>query len=172
MNNYMLFSAGGMNFIALNLQYNPPADVLKWADNVLSKNSNRRAIISTHSYINADKNWSVGGPNVWKNLVVPHQNVFLVLCGHELGQAEKIDNLDNRTVYQLLSDYQCLPEGGDGWLRIMEFVPSESTIHVRTYSPYLDRYMSGSSSQFEIYYPMNEIATAGGGFPYWYMWGP
>jgi hypothetical protein len=164
MNNYQLFSAGGMDFIALNLQYDPPADVLKWADNILSKYSKRRAIISTHVYIDTDGNREYAGPNIWKVLVVPHKNVFLVLCGHEFGEAERVDNLDNRVVYQLLSDYQAFSKGGDGWLRIMEFVPSESTIHVRTYSPYLDRCMTDPTSQFDLFYPMNAtLATAGGG---------
>ena len=168
MNNYQLFSAGGMDFIALNLQYNPPADVLKWADNILSKYSKRRAIISTHSYITSTGAWAVGGPVIWKNLVVPHKNVFLVLCGHEfgangLGAAEKIDNLDNRIVYQLLSDYQGLPGGGNGYLRIMEFAPSENTIYVRTYSPYLDTYMTDSVNQFELAYPMGGAVAASGG---------
>jgi len=164
MNNYQLFSAGGMDFIALNLQHDPPADVLAWADNVLSKYSERRAIISTHAYLDARGNRLYGGPSIWKVLVVPHKNVFLVLCGHEVGEAERIDNLDNRTVYQLLSDYQDLPKGGNGYLRIMEFAPSENTIYVRTYSPYLNQYMTGFDSQFELFYPMNAtVATAGVG---------
>lgn len=163
MNNYQLFSAGGMNFITLSLQYNPPTDVVKWADNILSTYSNRRAIISTHSYINSDESWAPGGPVIFRDLVTPNKNVFLVLCGHELGEGEKIDNLDGRTVYQLLSDYQGFPNGGNGYLRIMKFVPSESTIQVKTYSPYLDRYLSSPSSQFDIYYPMSVAASAGGG---------
>lgn len=170
MNNYQLFSAGGMNFIALNLQYNPPIDVLTWADNILSYYSKRRAIISTHSYIDGTGAWSSGGPNIWKYLVVPNNNVFLVLCGHQYGPNgygayEKIDNLgNNRTVYQLLSDYQDLNGGGNGWLRTMEFVPSENTIYVRTYSPYLENYLTDSANQFTLSYPMGvEMATAGGG---------
>ena len=175
MNNYQLFSAGGMDFIALSLQYNPPADVLSWADNVLSEYSDRRAIISTHSYINTSGGLaSDGGTAIWDNVVVPENNVFLVLCGHwsYSGEAaQKIDNLGNRTVYQLLSDYQDQSSGGNGWLRIMEFVPSESTIYVRTYSPYLDQYWTDSANQFELYYPMNAtVVTAGGGIsPFVYV---
>jgi hypothetical protein len=172
MNNYQLFSAGGMNFIALNLQYDPPDDVLSWADNILSKYSNRRAIISTHVYIDTDGNREYAGPSIWKVLVVPHKNVFLVLCGHEFGWAERIDNLDNRIVYQLLSDYQGLDQGGDGWLRIMEFVPSENTIHVSTYSPYLDQYWTNPANQFDMFYPMDTtVATAGEGISSWFYVG-
>ena len=169
MNNYQLFSAGGMDFIALNLQYNPPADVLDWADNVLSEYSNRRAIISTHSYLNTDGSFTdTGGTSIYNNVVVPENNVFLVLCGHMHGETRRSDNnLENKTVYQLLSDYQSLANGGNGWLRIMEFVPSENTIYVKTYSPYLDQYDKDSNSQFELYYPMNESVTADGGISLW-----
>jgi hypothetical protein len=171
MNNYQLFSAGGMDFITLSLQYNPPADVLSWADNVLSEYPNRRAIISTHSYIDTSGSLAGdGGTAIWDNVVVPENNVFLVLCGHwsYSGEAaQKIDNLGNRTVYQLLSDYQDQANGGDGWLRIMEFVPSENKIYVRTYSPYLDQYWTDSANQFELYYPMNAVATAGEGISIW-----
>jgi len=160
MNNYQLFSAGGMNFIALSLQYNPPADVLSWAGDVLSEYSNRRAIISTHSYLNTNGTLtSSGGAAIWQYVVVPENNVFLVLCGHEvddsgIGAVEKINNLGNRTVYQLLSDYQGLSNGGNGYLRIMEFAPSENKIYVRTYSPYLNNSMTDNTNQFELSYPM------------------
>ena len=179
MNNYQLFTWGGMDFITLSLQYNPPADVLSWADNVLSEYSDRRAIISTHSYLNTDGSLTdTGGTSIYNDVVVPENNVFLVLCGHIHGEAENICNVGNRTVYQLLSDYQDGPEGGDGFLRIMEFVPSENKIYVKTYSPYLDNYMTGqiasswgvyfSASQFELYYPMNAtVATAGEGISVW-----
>jgi hypothetical protein len=168
MNNYQLFSVGGMDFIALNLGYAPPDDVLSWADNVLNKYSDRRAIISTHGYLDSDgSRISWIGDRIWENLVVSHKNVFLVLCGHVSGEAERSDNLGNRTVYQLLADYQYQDNGGDGWLRIMEFVPSENKIYVKTYSPYLDQYMTDSSNQFELYYPMNASLTEVSGFPIW-----
>jgi hypothetical protein len=70
-------------------------------------------------------------------------------------------------VYQLLSDYQDWPSGGNGYLRIMEFVPSENKIYVKTYSPYLDQYDNDSANQFELYYSMNVSLTEVSGFPIW-----
>jgi hypothetical protein len=162
-NNYQLFSAGGMNFIALNLQYNPPADVLSWADNVLENYSSRRAIISTHSYLNLDGTLtSDGGTNIYNNVVVSENNVFLVLCGHNHGEVMRSDSLDNnRVVYQILADYQDYSNGGNGYLRIMKFVPAENNIYVKTYSPYLDNYMTGSSSQFVLTYPLPAPVESG-----------
>ena len=161
MNNYQLFSWGGMDFITLSLQYEPPADVLSWADNVLNNYSNRRAIISTHSYLNPDGSLTdTGGSEIYNKVVVPENNVFLVLCGHMTESCTRIDNLGGRVVYQLLSDYQDLPNGGNGYLRIMEFVPSESTIYVKTYSPYLDNYMTDPTNQFELSYPEGLLAPS------------
>jgi hypothetical protein len=163
MNNYVLFSAGGMNFILLSLQYNPTADVLSWADNVLSEYSNRRAIISTHSYLlQGGSLTGNGGLQIYNNVVVPENNVFLVLCGHMFNNGTmtwNAVNLGGRVVYQLLSDYQDLANGGNGYLRIMKFVPSENTIYVSTYSPSLNQYLTDYTNQFPLYYPM---ATAGG----------
>jgi len=161
MNNYQLFSWGGMDFITLSLQYEPPADVLSWADNVLNNYSNRRAIISTHSYLNPDGSLTdTGGSEIYDRVVVPENNVFLVLCGHMTESCTRIDNLGGRLVYQLLSDYQDLSNGGNGYLRIMEFAPSENKIYVKTYSPYLDNYMTDSTNQFELSYSWELLAPS------------
>jgi hypothetical protein len=161
MNNYQLFSWGGMNFITLSLQYEPPADVLSWADNVLNNYSNRRAIISTHSYLNPGGSLTdTGGSEIYDRVVVPENNVFLVLCGHMTESWTRVDNLGGRLVYQLLSDYQDLSNGGNGYLRTMEFVPSENKIYVKTYSPYLDNYMTDSANQFELSYSWELFAPS------------
>jgi len=170
MNNYQLFSAGGMDFIALNLGYGPSDDVLSWADNVLTEYSDRRAIVSTHSYLDANGSLTDdGGTKIYNKVVVPETNVFLVLCGHVHAEARRTDNLDNRIVYQLLSDYQSFTRGGNGYLRIMKFVPSENKIYVKTYSPYLGQYDNDSSSQFElVLYPMTpKVVTTADGVSLW-----
>jgi hypothetical protein len=42
-------------------------------------------------------------------------------------------------MHQLLFNAQWAPQGGDGWLRLLEFQPDGKTIEVKTYSPHLDR---------------------------------
>lgn len=37
----------------------------------------------------------------------------------------------------MLANYQMLPEGGQGWLRLIELLPDGETIQVKTYSPVL-----------------------------------
>jgi hypothetical protein len=157
MNNYVLFSAGGMDFILLSLQYNPTADVRSWADNVLKQYSNRRAIISTHSYLNVNGGLTGnGGTQIHDDVVVPNNNVFLVLCGHNFNSGTMVgdnDDINGRMVYELLSDYQDVSYG-NGWLRLMKFVPSENKIYVKTYSPYTHGYLTDATNQFTLTYPM------------------
>ena len=44
-------------------------------------------------------------------------------------------------VYEILADYQSEPNGGDGWLVLMEFL-DDRVVEVYAYSPYLGEYES------------------------------
>ncbi|GAH14126.1 unnamed protein product, partial [marine sediment metagenome] len=89
------------------------------------------------------------GDNMWKKLVKPNADqIFLVLSGHYENE-DRITSLeDGFFVHQLLSDYQDRPNGGNGWLRIIEFSGIHNEISIKTYSPYLNQYETDSDSQF------------------------
>ena len=72
----------------------------------------------------------------------------MVLCGHtgvpgefEDSVAYRADkNSAGKTVHQMMFNVQILGggwegNGGDGWLRILEFLPDGKTVKVKTYSP-------------------------------------
>ncbi len=81
-------------------------------------------------------------------------NLRLVLCGHH-GHGLAPDGSDDylqsigwrvdrnnagKEVFQMMFNVQTLGggwegNGGDGWLRILEFLPDGKTVKVRTYSP-------------------------------------
>ena len=85
------------------------------------------------------------------NFVAPNADqVFLVLCGHIHGEAQRTDVVNGHQVHQLLADYQTRANGGNGWLRILEFHPAEREIFVKTFSPYLNSYESDANSQFTV----------------------
>jgi len=159
-NNYQLFSAGGMDFIIIHLEYYPSPSALAWADQVLSNHSGRRAIITSHSVINSDGSWRTEGLDIF-NALSDNPNLFLILCGHRLGEAKRKDVVGNRTIYTILADYQGMTNGGNGYLRMMTFSPKDNKIHVRTYSPYLNQYETRSSSQFTLDYGMVDYAEIG-----------
>lgn len=97
------------------------------------------------------RNW---GKQVWEKLIYPCRNIRLAICGHTghpaevAGSAEDfIDNTAYRqdmnsagkTVHQMMFNIQCLGggwegNGGDGWLRLLEFMPDGKTIKASTYS--------------------------------------
>lgn len=97
---------------------------------------------------------------LWEKLVYPSSNIKLVLCGHAgepvkiKGDEESINDIDYRTtcayredkakdghrVPQMMfnsqsADGSWFGNGGDCWLRILEFKPDGRTIGVRTFSP-------------------------------------
>lgn len=161
--NYQLFSAGGDEYLILHMQYCPTDAAMDWANEVLAAWPTRKAIVSTHSYLSNDgahmkncqtkSNGDVNGAQMWNRLIKKNPNVFLVLAGHIPGFSRR-DDLEGRVVYQLLSDYQDLPLGGSGYLRIMTFEPQNDIIRVSTYSPYLDEYLADSGNKFDLAFAM------------------
>ncbi|MDD2437357.1 MAG: metallophosphoesterase [Massilibacteroides sp.] len=86
---------------------------------------------------------SNNGEQIWNKLVHPANNIELVLCGHISGEGYRIDtNHLKKPVHQMLFDAQSMGgghrngNGGDGWLRILEFYPDNKTVKVKTYSPF------------------------------------
>ena len=59
---------------------------------------------------------------------------------------------DGTTVVQVLANYQMLPQGGGGYLRVMEFSPTDRWVHVQTYSPFVGSYKTDSDNDFFIEY--------------------
>jgi len=160
-NHYELFSASGMDFVVVHLAYDPSADpdVLAWADSVLTTYHDRRAIVVSHSIIGTGEpgSFSSQGQATFDALA-SHPNLFLMLCGHVCGEGRRSDRVDDHTVHTLLSDYQCRSRGGDGWLRILRFSPAADRIDVHTFSPTVDRFDTGETSDFSLDYPMGGTA--------------
>jgi hypothetical protein len=156
-NHFELFSAGGMDFIVVNLEYDtsPDAAVLSWADNLLQTYSKRRAIVVSHWIINTGNPGSFGtqGQAIYDALK-GNPNLFLMLCGHVPGEGRRQDTFNGNTVNSLLADYQSRTNGGNGWLRILKFSPANNTIEVKTYSPWLDQFETDADSQFTLTYDM------------------
>ena len=54
MDNFALFSAGGLDFLVLNLEWEAPQYALDWAAKVLAAYPDRIAILATHSFLGLD----------------------------------------------------------------------------------------------------------------------
>ena len=167
-NNYELFSASGLDFIVLHLEYDTTPDqvVLDWADALLKAYPNRRAIVTSHWVVNTGNpaTFSAQGQAIYNNLK-DNPNLFLMLCGHVNGEGRRSDAFQGRTVHSLLQDYQDITNGGNGFLRIYTFSPANNTINVESYSPTLNRAVQASDSvpswttSFTLPYNMQSAVT-------------
>jgi hypothetical protein len=156
-NNYTLFSGGGMNFIAIGLEYESVASgVLAWADGLLQTHSDRRAIVVSHHILEKDGSFGAWGQMVY-NTLKDNPNLFLMLSGHRHREARRVEVFEGNTVNALMANYQTYENGGDGFLRRLEFLPARDEIRVSTYSPVLDQYETDENSQFVLKYEMNRV---------------
>jgi hypothetical protein len=164
--NYQLFSAGGDDYLVLNIQYDPNDDVLSWANDVIEQHPNRRIIVSTHEYI--AWGWfrwhSSIGERIYENLVKKHADkIFLVISGHIDAVKSKTQEINGYAVHEMVLNYQAKSNGGNGWLRILEFSPSQNKIFVRTFSPFLNKFEINSESEYTLDYNMNNVGNLHGG---------
>jgi PKD repeat protein len=157
-NHFGLFSVGNLDFVAVHLEYDESPDpaVLDWADQVLKSYPQRRAVVVSHFLIWPGNPGSFGtqGQAIYDALK-DNPNLFLMLCGHQAGEGRRVDGYQGLTVHTLLADYQNRANGGDGWLRILEFSPASNEIQVRTYSPTLNVYETDGDSEFSLSYTMD-----------------
>ena len=99
----------------------------------------------TEGYKVKDANY---GEAIWEKLIYPSSNIRMVICGHIAGTDNPRQNVGFRqdknqagkTVSQMLFDAQTLGggwhgNGGDGWIRILEFSPEFTKVSVKTFSP-------------------------------------
>ena len=180
-NSFQVFSAEGLRFIFVHLECNAPDDVLDWANDVLRKHSDRRAIITTHmglgprdrpkkasDYFDAPKGrmtWKKcygergnTPQQMWDKCLRRHSNVFMICCGDQsrtqaMHQSSRGEH--GNTVHEVLSDY------GSNGLRVMRFVPDANRIEVRTWNPLTGKLTQKTSivpdarqHQFDLPYTM------------------
>ena len=156
-NYYCLAEAEGLKFLLIALEFKPRDEVLAWANRICETYADRRCIVVTHLYLRpegqretrATPQYEITGNNgeeIWQKLAGVQTNIFLVLSGHYTGEAVLTSTgRSGNTVHQILADYQSWPNKGDGYLRILTFIPDEDRIDIQTYSPWLDRYLPTNS---------------------------
>jgi hypothetical protein len=160
-NHYDFFSASGMDFVVVHsdfydkkLNYEP---LNAWANAVLKSNANRRAIVVTHCILKADGAYDPKrDPSLYESLK-DNANLFLMLCGHNHGEAYRAETNSSHVIHVALSNYQSRANGGDGWLRLYRFWPSNNVIAVQTYSPTLGQFERDADSEFEMPYNMQGL---------------
>ncbi len=159
-NSYQLFTASNIDFLILHIEFQPRSEVVAWAAEVIAAYPDRFAIISTHRYLTAEgEPWGDNTQQwIFEQLVEPFPSVLFVLSAHVDGDACRTDELeDGRLFHQLLSCYQGMTAGGEGWLRLLELYPQDNLVNVSAYSPYLSEW---SGVQYALDVPLRPFFTA------------
>ena len=157
---FEFISPHNRKFLFLNLEFAPRNSIIDWARDMTVRPEYRDYTVAvlTHSYLNAqnehieNENYPITDGNygkaIWNKLVQPSTNIQLVFSGH-IGAADNFKahlgyrtdrNIGAKKVTQMTFNAQAMGggwhgNGGDGWLRILEFLPDGKTVTVRTFSP-------------------------------------
>lgn len=148
---FQVFRADRFRLLHVSLVYDANAETLTWAHGIVQAHPELPAIVTTHRYLNIDGNLVPEKNRIWETLVRQNPRVFMVLCGHFHGEAQRLAlNAAGGKVIQILADYQGDPNGGDGFLRQIVFKPEEGRIQVRSYSTSLKTFRTGLNSEFSF----------------------
>ena len=155
---YDLFSAGGLDFIVIYLEYGAYADSarLAWAARLLRTYPQRLGIVISHAILQGNGYFNIEGQTVYDALKT-NPNLILMLSGHDWAEAHRTDIYNGRVVYTLTADYSHCPYGGAGWLQYLTFFPQTNRVQVHTYSPTLARHKHGDTSQFELAVDLGQV---------------
>ena len=148
------------DLLIINTEFAPRDEVLAWAKRISESTrfSDHKVIFLTHSYQDGDgeliieEDYDLAEPNygvaIWNKLIEPVANIRLLICGHYCTIGTDDDNVSMRedinkagnSIHQMMfnaqtADREWFGNGGDGWLRILEFLPDGKTVLVKTYSP-------------------------------------
>lgn len=183
-----VFLAGGYRFLHIGLEMAPSDDVLAWASEMIARHPGLPTIVTTHDHLNVRAeqapnptvDLALAHPEhnnpdqVWKKFLSRHDQILMVLSGHQHGQAYRVDETAGGfKVHQLLSDFQDRnqaaitagwpsswpPTGvGDGWMRLMTFdLDAEiPTVRIRTYSTHYEAYSTELPTYAEWYKPREQ----------------
>jgi hypothetical protein len=177
-NSYHLFSAGGVDWLILALEWGPRNGAASWASQIASNYPAHKKILITHAYMYFDdtrydwatkgavQRWNphaygtandVGGTNdgeeLWEKVVKVHPNFVMVFNGHVLNDGLgrlSSTNEHGDVVHQMLVNYQMKALGGEAFLRLVEFHPDGKTVQVKAYSPYYGTYKTDAENQFSL----------------------
>jgi hypothetical protein len=162
-----------MKFMVISLEFAPRDEALEWAGKIASKHPEHRIIVATHCYMRPNgrdtacgKQYKAngnGGEEMFQKLIRKLPNIFLVVSGHVLGVGLQTSTNDaGGKVIEMLTDFQGVGRGGDGWLRTLTFAPADNTIPVKTYSPLLKKSDDDPRKTFTLDYEMTPAKRKAG----------
>jgi len=155
-NAYHTFSAGGLNWLVLNLELWARTGVVTWARSVLAAHPRHNVIIVTHSHLTStggieQSNGGYGNNSpqyVFDNLISQYPNVRMVFSGH-VGNAayRESTGVQGNKIYQFLN---CFHDNRTNPTRLVEIDTAANTLSTRVYAPLTNEYRTDTGSSAAI----------------------
>lgn len=144
------------NLLVVTLEFAPRDEAIEWARSLISsgKYAGHKVILLTHAVLDTNgkpierSDYKVSprneGEQVVEKLIRPSKNIRLVVCGHSgdprtMSALKTERNAEGKPVPIMMFNPQAISgwdgNGGNGWVRILEFRSDGKTIKARTYSP-------------------------------------
>ncbi|MBR4282979.1 MAG: hypothetical protein IKT35_04615, partial [Clostridia bacterium] len=159
-NMYYCFEVQGNKYMIMALEFDPFPDTIAWANEVIAAHPEYQVIITTHNYMNnVYGQYSYAGQNLWPNLVSKHENVIMVICGHDCLTADpgsiscRVDKGEKgNTVHQLMVNSQDIDasRGGVGLLLMMRFTNGGKKVDLNYFSPVNNNLAYKPQNQFTL----------------------
>ena len=148
---------GCQPYLHLGLEWLPTDEALQWAQSLILANPDLPVVLSTHQYLGVgdpaarstsggteDSGGDNSAESLYRKLVEPFPQVFLVLSGHIFGDGRLTSTTAlDQSVHQVLADYQTDPNGGNGWMQLVALRASTAEIELSTFSP---TYVAGTTA--------------------------
>lgn len=180
-NTWHEFEVADTPWLVLALEWGPREGAVAWANEVMAAHPDHRAILITHAYMyfdesrydweerGRDQSWNPhaygtaeqpggvhDGQELWDGLVSKHAGFHMTLNGHVLGDGlgrMSSKGAGDHDVHQMLVNYQMKREGGEGFMRLLEFLPDGETVQVRAWSPVTGEHRTDPQNQFTLHVP-------------------
>jgi hypothetical protein len=176
MNSYSVFDAGGRQFLNIGFQDQPDSNDLAWAQSVVNAHPGMPTIVTTHAMLD-NNGYQAGRKNIWDDFMKNNPQVIMSINGHITGEYNQTEtNIAGQPVHEMLVDYQATdftqyPNDfkGAGFMRLMQFDPDHSVVHVKSFSPAVNNgaggYLTDRDSQFDLAVDINGRFGAAPGSP-------
>ncbi len=143
-NIYYYVNTKAVNYLIVALEFNPDAETVAWANEVIADHPDRTVIVTVHDYLEGDGSRWDSGTRLWNDLIKKHENIAFVICGHDWSDDYSGDLVMRRDkgengnlVYQVMVNAQDIDQSrkGVGTLLMLRFSEDGNLINFNYFSP-------------------------------------
>jgi hypothetical protein len=117
---YDLLTIGQTDYLFVYMGFAPDDDAIEWVRSVFRQYPDRVGVLCLHDYYTKTQTLSQDGKRWHDQVVKKMPNLYMVLCGHKYGSYcfpesfdDDKDGQPDRTVYQMLFNYQATKHDGE-----------------------------------------------------------